>query len=129
VKNFAKEFFKLEGGPDKKPLCITEFLSEAGNQLNPIDPATVATGAQVGTQAAAAAIAARPWIYAALKTNTLGGTGLICPWCSSTFRGLVATHYTAATKVNAAAALVGLDVALGVALVKEYQLVKKGGCY
>jgi len=127
IRNFAKSFIKFSGGPRGKQLCVVEFLKAAGSQLNPFSPSG-ATTAELGTRAAGAAAVARPWIYAALRTNTHGGTGLICPWCSSTFRNFVGEYYTYAADANAAAPVAGLVVAEAFALFQEYNLAKEGIC-
>ena len=106
---------------------LLEALKTTGDQLNPFSPSG-ATGAELATKAAGAAAVVRPWLYAATATNTHGGTGLICPWCSSTFRGMVGEYSGYATKFNEAAPLIGLVYAEGNALAQEYQLAKQGQC-
>lgn len=85
--NFTKSFFTFAGGPGNKPTCAGQTLRAIGNEL---------TGGFLGSQAAETSLKAASVYqagaalnYAANQTNTLGGIGLICPQCSSVFRGMM----------------------------------------
>jgi RHS repeat-associated protein len=84
---FTRSFLTFTGGPGNKPTC-------AGQTLRAI--ASETTGGFIGSQTAETSLkaasvyqAGRALKYAANRTNTLGGIGLICPQCSSIFGGMI----------------------------------------
>lgn len=83
-----KSFFTFAGGPGNKPTCGGQTLQSIGNDL--------IGGAQLGLPAGETALkaaamkqAARAAKYAAGRTNSLGGVGLLCNGCSSVFRRMM----------------------------------------
>jgi len=86
--SFTTSFFSFAGGPGNIPTCAGQTLRNIGDELAGGDP-TTSQAAETSFKAASAIQAGRALNYAANRTNTLGGTGLICPECSSTFRSMM----------------------------------------
>ena len=82
---FTTSFFTFAGGPGNKPTCAGQALKQIVKDLNPF----AHQGAEMVGQAARQAQMARALQYAAGRPNVAGGIGLICPQCSSVFRGMM----------------------------------------
>jgi hypothetical protein len=85
--NFTKSFFTFAGGPGNKPTCAAQTLRSIGNELTGGFFTGQATEASLKT--ASVYQTAKALQYAAGRPNSLGGIGLICPLCSSVFRGMM----------------------------------------
>jgi RHS repeat-associated protein len=81
----TKSFFTFAGGRGNKPTCAEQALKQIASDLNPF----AHQGAEIAGQATSQAQMARALQYAASRPNAAGGIGLICPQCSSVFRGMM----------------------------------------
>jgi len=123
--NFTKSFFTFAGGPGNKPTCAGQTLRAIGNEL---------TGGFLGSQAAETSLKAASVYqagaalnYAANQTNTLGGIGLICPQCSSVFRGMM-SQAEVLGELSEAVPLVETSVAAGNSIPEVSAQARNGEC-
>ena len=84
---FTKSFFTFAGGPGNVPTCAGQTIRQIGSEL--LGGSADSQAAETSLKAAATYKTAKAIQYAAGRTNTFGGVGLICPACSSVFRSIM----------------------------------------
>jgi hypothetical protein len=123
--NFTKSFFTFAGGPGNKPTCAGQTLRSIGNELT--GNFFKAQAAETSLKAASVYQTASAWQYAASATNTLGGKDLICPQCSSIFRGMM-TKAEVLGELSEAVPLIETSYAAGSSIPEVSSQARSGEC-
>jgi RHS repeat-associated protein len=121
---FTKSFFTFAGGPGNKPTCAEQTLKSISDEVLGTELAGSKAG-ETALKAAAVKQAERAAKYAAGRTNSLGGVGLMCPRCSSVFRSMM---FKSEVLDFAAEAAVPIDVSIAaVSSIPETMEQARGG--
>ena len=106
------------------PSCFVQFLKNTVSNANPLTPSPSGAGAGAGAVYAATKFNQALNYAATTPSTTFGTPYLVYPLKSSVFRGML----TAAGRGAMVGWLVSVDIAMGQALVTEYNSAKAGEC-
>jgi hypothetical protein len=125
--SFTNSFLTFSGGPGNIPTCAEQTLKSMGNELLFGSASGATVSAETTLKAASIKQAARAATYAAAQPNSLGGTGLICPRCSSVFRSMMSKAEVLG-EASEALPLAEVSIAAGKSIPEVGEQAREGTC-